>query len=42
MLRPIPQELGEGLREVSDPELRTVLESMARGLGNDLRPPKIS
>lgn len=33
MLRPVPAELGEGLREVSDPELRAVLESMARGLG---------
>ncbi len=42
MLRPIPQELGEGLREVSDPELRTVLESMARGLGNATPLPKIS
>ncbi len=34
MLRPVPQELGDGLREVSDPELRAVLESFARGLGN--------
>jgi len=42
MLRPIPQDLGEGLREVSDPELRTVLESMARSLANPVRPPKIS
>jgi hypothetical protein len=42
MLRPIPQELGEGLREVSDPELRAVLESMARGLASPVRPPKIS
>lgn len=42
MLRPIPQELGAGLREVSDPELRTVLESMARTLANPVRPPKIS
>ncbi|MCW2393173.1 DUF721 domain-containing protein [Sphingobium sp. B11D3A] len=42
MLRPIPQELGEGLREVSDPELRTVLESMARSFSNPVRPPKIS
>ncbi|MBN8832363.1 MAG: DUF721 domain-containing protein [Sphingomonadales bacterium] len=42
MLRPIPQELGEGLREVSDPELRTVLESMARGLANGAPLPKIS
>ena len=42
MLRPIPYELGEGLREVSDPELRTVLESMARGLANKPALPKIS
>lgn len=41
MLRPIPQELGEGLREVSDPELRAVLESMALGLANPAPPPKI-
>ena len=41
-LRPIPQELGEGLREVSDPELRAVLESMARGLGQPGRIGKIS
>lgn len=41
-LHPIPQELGEGLREVSDPELRTVLESMARGLANPPRLPRIS
>jgi hypothetical protein len=42
MLRPIPEELGQGLREVSDPELRTVLESMARGLANPQPLPKIS
>jgi len=41
MLRPIPQELGDGLREVSDPELRAVLESMALGLANPAPPPKI-
>ena len=39
MLRPVPAELGEGLREVSDPELRTVLESMARGLSLPSGPP---
>ncbi len=38
MLRPVPQELGEGLREVSDPELRAVLESLARGLSNPAIP----
>jgi len=42
MLRPVPHELGEGLREVSDPELRAVLESMARGLFGSNPPPKIS
>jgi len=32
-LRPIPFELGESLRDIGDPELRTVLESLARSLG---------
>ncbi|NNC47775.1 MAG: DUF721 domain-containing protein [Sphingomonas sp.] len=27
--KPVPKELGEGLREVADPELRAVLESLA-------------
>jgi hypothetical protein len=27
--RPVPKELGEGLREVADPELRACLESLA-------------
>jgi hypothetical protein len=40
MLRPVPQELGVGLREVSDPELRAVLESLARGLINPADPPQ--
>ena len=31
-LRPIPAELGDSLREVADPELRAVLEGLARGL----------
>ena len=31
-LRPIPRELGESLREIGDPELRAVLESLARGV----------
>lgn len=31
-LKPIPPELGESLREIADPELRAVLESLARGL----------
>ena len=33
-LRPIPMELGESLRDIGDPELRTVLESLARSLGS--------
>lgn len=32
-LRPIPLELGESLRDIGDPELRAVLESLARNLG---------
>ncbi|MEY4952073.1 MAG: hypothetical protein RL299_497, partial [Pseudomonadota bacterium] len=32
-LRPIPFELGESLRDIGDVELRTVLESLARSLG---------
>lgn len=31
-LRPIPMELGESLRDIGDPELRTVLESLARSI----------
>lgn len=31
-LRPIPMELGESLRDIGDPELRAVLESLARSL----------
>ncbi len=34
-LKPIPMELGAGLRDIGDPELRAVLESLARGLGDD-------
>lgn len=33
-LRPIPLELGDSLRDIGDPELRTVLESLARSLSN--------
>lgn len=32
-LRPVPLELGESLRDIGDPELRAVLESLARSLG---------
>jgi hypothetical protein len=31
-LRPIPADLGDSLREVADPELRQVLEALARGV----------
>lgn len=31
-LQPVPLELGDSLRAVADPELRTVLESLARGI----------
>jgi hypothetical protein len=31
-LRPIPAELGDSVRAVADPELRAVLEGLARGL----------
>jgi hypothetical protein len=33
-LKPIPMELGDSLRDIGDPELRTVLEALARGLGS--------
>ncbi len=33
-LRPIPMELGDSLRDIGDPELRAVLESLARGLAD--------
>jgi len=32
-LKPIPMELGDSLRDIGDPELRIVLESLARSLG---------
>jgi hypothetical protein len=36
---PVPKELGEGLRQIADPELRTVLESLASKLaGTDGAP----
>jgi hypothetical protein len=34
-LKPIPMELGDSLRDIGDPELRTVLESLARSMGNE-------
>lgn len=38
-LKPIPIELGESLRDVGDPELRAVLESLARSLGTTEQEP---
>ncbi len=34
-LKPIPMELGDSLRDIGDPELRIVLESLARSLGKN-------
>jgi hypothetical protein len=40
-LKPIPLELGDSLRDIGDPELRTVLESLARSLtDNEAVPPQ--
>ncbi len=38
-LKPIPLELGDSLRDIGDPELRTVLESLARALGGQEETP---
>ena len=40
-LRPVPVELGDSLRDIGDPELRAVLESLAQGLANSSGLPKI-
>jgi hypothetical protein len=37
-LRPIPAELGDSVRAVADPELRAVLEGLARGLAEKEAP----
>ena len=42
MLKPIPAELGDSLRDIGDPELRTVLERMAAGLAAPPKLPRIS
>ena len=42
MLKPVPAELGDSLRDIGDPELRTVLERMAAGLGAAPKLPRIS
>lgn len=41
-LRPVPRELGEGLREIVDPELRACLESLASQIAANGGPPSIS
>jgi hypothetical protein len=41
-LKPIPVELGDSLRDIGDPELRAVLESLAQGLANSSGLPKIN
>lgn len=33
-LRPVPIELGDSLRDIGDPELRAVLESLAQSMGD--------
>lgn len=40
-LRPVPKELGEGLREIADPELRACLESLASQIAANSGPPSI-
>ena len=41
-LRPVPKELGEGLREIADPELRACLESLAARIASSSGPPAVS
>jgi hypothetical protein len=41
-LKPLPVELGDSLRDIGDPELRAVLESLAQGLANSAGIPKIN
>jgi hypothetical protein len=41
-LRPVPKELGEGLREIADPGLRLCLESLAAQIVASSGPPSIS
>jgi hypothetical protein len=40
-LRAVPREIGEGLREIADPELRACLESLAASLAGSNGPPEI-
>lgn len=41
-LRAVPQELGDSLREIADPELRACLEGLARGLAGPDGAPSIA
>lgn len=41
-LRPVPKELGDGLREIADPELRACLESLAARIAATSGPPSLS
>jgi hypothetical protein len=41
-LRPVPKELGDGLREIADPELRACLESLASQIAASTGPPSLS
>src|SRR5688572_8836254 len=40
-LRAVPKELGEGLRQIADPELRACLESLAARLDSSSGPPSL-
>ena len=41
-LSPVPKEIGEGLREIADPELRTCLESLAARIAASSGPPSLN
>jgi hypothetical protein len=41
-LRPVPRELGAGLREIADPELRACLESLASQIVASSGPPSLN
>ena len=41
-LRPVPKELGDGLREIADPELRACLESLAAQIAATSGPPLLA
>jgi hypothetical protein len=41
-LAPVPKELGEGLREIADPELRACLESLGAQIAATTGPPSLA